>query len=73
MGRDKATIDYVLKFGYGSAYRGKITNKSLTQIIKKFEGSHSPTQKYRHRSEGDISYPPHKNIKSIDDQQAIME
>jgi len=33
MGRDKSTILYELKFGFGASYRDKITNKSLTQII----------------------------------------
>jgi hypothetical protein len=30
MGRDKSTILYELKFGFGASYRDKITNKSLT-------------------------------------------
>lgn len=33
MGKDKNTIHYELKFGYGSSYREKITNKSISQII----------------------------------------
>lgn len=30
MGRDKSTILYELKFGFGASYKEKITNKSIS-------------------------------------------
>ena len=43
MGRDKSTILYELKFGFGASYREKITNKSITQICRRRECSRPET------------------------------
>jgi hypothetical protein len=55
MGKDKSTILYSLKFGYGSFYKGKITNKTLSMIVSENERK---TQRI-HKSQS----PPSRNRK----------